>query len=110
METVKIYHAIAVVAIFLIGIISTLTENTNFILIIGFGVSIILLLGIHLILDRQENDIQRLEKKITEMSLNIESIKVVTEFSSKLSNDQQVALMKMISELHEEICKLKANK
>ncbi len=101
MKTVKIYHVIAVVAILLMAITSTLTGNINSILIIGFGTSIVLLLGIHLVLDRQERNLYQIERKLLEISSEVESTKMTSELASRLSNEQQVAIIRMLSEIHE---------
>ena len=63
MKTVDLYHLVGIAALFLLALCITLGANDGVVLVIGIGIIVILLLGVHLVLYKQDKSLCVIEKK-----------------------------------------------
>ena len=64
MKTVDLYHLVGIAALFLLALCITLGANDGVVLVIGIGIIVILLLGVHLVLYKQDKRLCVIEKKL----------------------------------------------
>lgn len=86
------YHLIGLAALFLIMFAVRFKANDSVLIIIGVGGIMILLLGIHLVLDRQDRIIENIVKKIEQISSDIYETKISSDFQSGIKMNEQIAM------------------
>ena len=77
-----------------------LKAKDSVLIAIAFGVIVVLLLGIHLILDRQDNSIENMERKIEQIASDIYETKTSSYFQSGLRMNEQVAMVSSLENIN----------
>lgn len=83
MKLVKLYHVIAIAVMTLITVFTNIGLKEQAI-ILGFGVIVILILGVMLMIDSVKNKMDYLEKKVIEVSDDVTVSKAYVEFIEKI--------------------------
>ena len=100
MRTVKMYHLIGVAAIFFMSAAVNLKAKDSVLIVIGVSAIVVLLLGIHLILDRQDNSIENMERKIEKIASDVYETKTSTDFQSGMGMNEQVAMVSSLENIN----------
>lgn len=109
MRTVKMYHLIGVAALLFMTVAINLKAKDGVLIVIGVGVIVILLLGVHLILDRQDNSIENIERKIEQIALDVYETKTSTDFQSGVRMNEQVAMVSSLESISRMLNEMKTN-
>lgn len=107
MRTVKMYHLIGVVAVFFMTVAVNLKAKDSVLIAIAFGVIVVLLLGIHLILDRQDNSIEHMERKIEQIASDVYETKTSSDFQSGMRINEQVAVVSSLESINRMLNEIK---
>ena len=103
------YHLIGVAALFFMTVAINLKAKDGVLIVIGVGVIVILLLGVHLILDRQDNSIENIERKIEQIALNVYETKTSSDFQSGMRMNEQVAMVSSLENINRMLNEMKTN-
>lgn len=109
MRTVKLYHLIGVFALLFILCAVNLNAKDGVLIVMGIGVAVVLLLGVHLILDKQDRSIERIEKKIEQIAFDIYETKVSSNFQSGLRMNEQVVVTSSLEDINRMLNEIKQN-
>ena len=109
MRTVKMYHLIGVASLFFMTVAINLKAKDGVLIVIGVSAIVVLLLGIHLILDRQDNSIENMERKIEKISSDVYETKTSTDFQSGMRMNEQVAMVSSLENINRMLNEMKIN-
>lgn len=109
MKTVKMYHLISVASLFIMTVAINFKAKDGVLIIIGVGLIVILLLGIHLILDRQDNSIAHMERKIEQIASDVYETKVSSGFQSEMRINEQVSVVSSLESINRILNEMKTN-
>lgn len=103
------YHLIGVAAILFMMFSVNLNAKDSVLIIVGFGAIIILLLGIHLVLDRQDRSIENIERKIEQIVSDVYETKMSSDFQSGMRMNEQVSMVSSLENLNRIMNEMKMN-
>lgn len=109
MKSVDLYHLVAMVALVLILVCGIFWEVDAAFIFIGVSLTVILLLGVHLALDRQDRKMEKIERTITEVKTELAHIRIALDFDFSIKPKEQAAIIdslgsinRMINEMRQE--------
>lgn len=105
MKLVNLYHFVGIGVLILIAVSFSLGFKESAI-ILGIGLVAVLALGVLLVLDNLGNQLDYHEKRIAEISSNVESVKASVEIIGKLVNQDMVYSAQTLDEIRQELGKL----
>ena len=105
MKLVNLYHLVGVGVLALVALSFSLGFNESA-TILGIGVIVVLVLGIHLVLDKINENLYYHEKKLIELSNSVDSIKASVEIIGGLSNNGIVLTTSSLEGIRDTINKL----
>ena len=105
MKLVNLYHVVGV------GILLLMTLSFSFgfkesATILGIGLIAILVLGVHLVLDRINDNLYYHEKKMVELSNDVDSIKASVEIIGGMFNNGMISTSLSLEEIKKAVKKL----
>lgn len=100
MKTVDLYHLVALIALFLMVLCITLGYNDGVVLVIGIGILVVLLLGVHLVLDKQSKRMCVIEKKLEEVHYDAHFVKMRSELGVNLSVKEQAFFIESLANIN----------
>lgn len=103
------YHLIGVASLFFMTVAINLKAKDGVLIVIGVSAIVVLLLGIHLILDRQDNSIENMERKIEKISSDVYETKTSTDFQSGMRMNEQVAMVSSLENINRMLNEMKIN-
>ena len=109
MKSVDLYHLVAMVALVLILVCGIFGEVYAAFMSIGVSLTVVLLLGVHLALDRQDRKMENIERTITEVKTELAHIRIALDFDFSIKPKEQAAIIdslgsidRMINEMKQE--------
>ena len=109
MKSVDLYHLVAMVALVLILVCGIFGEVYAAFMSIGVSLTVVLLLGVHLALDRQDKQMENIERTITEVKTELAHIRIALDFDFSIKPAEQAAIIdslgsidRMINEMKQE--------
>lgn len=106
MKLVNLYHLVGVGVLTLMTLSFSLDFDESA-TILGIGLIVVLVLGVHLVLDKINDNLYYHEKKLVELSDSIDSIKSSVEIIGNLSNHEIVSSSLSLDQIKKEIEKVK---
>ena len=109
MKSVDLYHLVAMVALVLILVCGIFGDVDVAFTTIGVSLTVILLLGVHLVLDRQDRQIEKIERILTSVEMELAHIRIALDFDFSIKPAEQAAFIdalgsinRMINEMRQE--------
>ena len=99
MKTVDLYHLVGLVALLLMVVCITLGANDGVVLVIGIGIIVILLLGVHLVLDKQDKRFCVLERRLEEVHYDAHFTKKQMEFGAGIRIKEQSVVLESLAKI-----------
>lgn len=106
MKNVDLYHLVGVVSLLLLVLFITLGANDGVVLVVGVGIIVILLLGVHIVLDKQDRQMERMSIVISRIELELIHIRTALDFDLSVKPKDQatiidslVSINRMINEM-----------
>lgn len=107
MKSVDLYHLVAMVALVLILVCGIFWEVDAAFIFIGVSLTVILLLGVHLALDRQDRKIEKIERTITEVKTELAHIRIALDFDFSIKPAEQAAIIDSLGSINRMINEMK---
>lgn len=108
MKLVNLYHLVGVGVLTLMTLSFSLGFDKSA-TILGIGLMAVLILGVHLVLDKINDNLYYHEKKLVELSDSVDSIKASVEIIGSLSNHEMASSSLSLEQIKIEIEKVKGN-
>lgn len=105
MKLLNLYHLVGVCVLLLMALSFSLGFKECAITL-GIGLVAVLVLGVLLVLDNLGNQLNYHEKRIAEISNNVESVKASVEIVGKIFNQEIVVRTMTLDEIREELGKI----
>ena len=105
MKLVNLYHWVGVGILLLMTLSFSLGFKESAV-ILGIGLIAVLVLGVHLVLDKMDDSFYYHEKKLVELSDNIDTIKASVEIIGNLSNHGIVSSSFSLEQIKQDIDKI----
>lgn len=105
MKLVNLYHLVGVGILLLMTLSFSLGFKESAV-ILGIGLIAVLVLGVHLVLDKMDDSFYYHEKKLVELSDNIDTIKASVEIIGNLSNHGIVSSSFSLEQIKQDIDKI----
>ena len=105
MKLVNLYHFVGVGILILVAVSFSLGFKESAI-VLGIGLVAVLVLGVLLVLDNLGNQLNYHEKRLAEISSNLESVKASVEIIGRISNQDIVARTMTLEEIRKEFSKI----
>ena len=109
MKSVDLYHLVALVALVLILVCTMFGVGNNAFTTIGVSLIVVLLLGVHIVLDRQDRQIEKIERILTSVEMELVHIRTALDFDFSIKPAEQAAFIdalgninRMINEMRQE--------
>lgn len=108
MKLVSLYHLVGVGVLTLMALSFSLGFDESA-TILGIGLMAVLILGVHLVLDKINDNLYYHEKKLVELSDSVDSIKASVEIIGNLSNHEMISSSLSLEQIKQEIEKVKGS-
>ena len=109
MKSVDLYHLVAMVALVLIVVCVIFGAGNNTFTTIGVSLTVVLLLGVHIVLDRQDRQMEKIERILTSVEMELAHIRTALDFDFSIKPAEQAAFIdalgsinRMINEMRQE--------
>lgn len=99
MKTVDLYHLVGIAALLLLTLCITLGANDGVVLVIGIGIIVILLLGVHLVLDKNDKRLCVIEKKLEDVYYDVHFTKKQSEFGAGIRLKEQSVITESLANI-----------
>lgn len=99
MKTVDLYHLVGIAALLLLTLCITLGANDGVVLVIGIGFIVILLLGVHLVLYKQDKRLCVIEKKLEDVYYDVHFTKKQSEFGAGIRLKEQSVIIESLANI-----------
>lgn len=99
MKIVDLYHLVGIAALLLLTLCITLGANDGVVLVIGIGIIVILLLGVHLVLDKHDKRLCVIERKLEDVYYDVHFAKMHSEFESGLKIKEQSVIIESLANI-----------
>ncbi len=99
MRIVDLYHFVGVAALFIMVFCITLGANDGVVLVIGIGVIVILLLGVHLVLDKHDKALCAIDRKLEEIYYDAHFTKMQSEFGERIRLKEQSVIIESLANI-----------
>ena len=99
MKTVDLYHLVGIAALLLLTLCVTLGANDGVVFMIGIGIIVILLLGVHLVLDKQDKRLCVIEKKLEDVYYDVHFTKKQSEFGAGIKLKEQSEIIESLANI-----------
>lgn len=109
MKSVDLYHLVAMVALVLILVCGIFWEVDAAFISIGVSLTVVLLLGVHIVLDRQDRQMEKIERILTSVEMELAHIRTALDYDFSLKPAEQAAIIdslgsinRMVNEMRQE--------
>lgn len=109
MKSVDLYHLVAMVALVLILVCGIFWEVDAVFISIGVSLTVVLLLGVHIVLDRQDSQMEKIERILTSVEMELAHIRTALDFDFSIKPKEQAVIIdslgsinRMINEMRQE--------
>ncbi len=99
MKIVDLYHLVGLAAFLLLTLCITLGANDGVVLVIGIGIIVILLLGVHLVLDKQDKRLCVVERKLEDVYYDVHFTKMQSEFGEGIRLKEQSVIIESLAKI-----------
>ena len=99
MKTVDLYHLVGIVALLLLTLCITLGANDGVVLVIGIGIIVILLLGVHLVLDKHDKRLCVIERKLEDVYYDAHFTKMQSELDKRIRLNGQSVIIESLANI-----------
>ena len=110
MKIVDLYHLVGIAALFLMVFCITLGANDGVVLVIGIGIIVILLLGVHLVLDKYDKRLCVIERKLEDVYYDVHFTKMHSELDSEVRIKGQSAIIESLANINLMINEMKVER
>lgn len=110
MKIVDLYHLVGIAALLLMVFCITLGSNDGVVLVIGIGIIVILLLGVHLVLDKHNKRLCVIERKLEDVYYDVHFTKMHSEFESGLKIKEQSVIIESLANISLMISEMKVER
>ena len=107
MKSVDLYHLVAMVALVLILVCGIFREVYAAFISIGVSLTVVLLLGVHIVLDRQDRQMENIERTITEVKTELAHIRIALDFDFSIKPAEQAAIIDSLGSINRMINEMK---
>ena len=110
MKIVDLYHLVGIVALLLLTLCITLGANDGVVLVIGIGIIVILLFGVHLVLDKHDKRQCIIERKLEDIYYDAHFTKMHSELESDVRIKGQSAIVELLANINLMINEMKVER